>query len=166
MTSRAVLLSLSLFVPIVASAQATTSPIDGVWKITGVATTGANAATVTSPQPGLLIFARGHYSWISVNGSTSRTASPAAKDPAKLTDAEKLARYNEWNTFTANTGTFETKGSSLTRHLQVAKNVAVMNATAPTVQEFKIEGNTLTLVQKSAAGQPASETRTTLMRVQ
>jgi hypothetical protein len=166
MTRRAVLLTLFMLVPVVATAQANVaSPIDGVWKISEVVTTGANAATVASPQPSLLIFARGHYSWVSVNGTTPRTQSPAVKDPAKLTDAEKLARYAEWNPFTANAGTFETKGTTLTRRLLVAKNVGVMNAKDPTVHEFKIEGNTLWLVQKSAAGQPASETQTKFTRV-
>jgi hypothetical protein len=36
----------------------------------------------------------------------------------------------------------------------------------PAVAQFKIDGNTLTLVSKSAAGQPASETTTTLTRVE
>lgn len=165
MTRRAVLLTLSVLVPAVASAQAAASPVDGVWKITEVVTTGANAATVTNPQPSLIIFSRGHYSWINVNGTTPRTASPAPKDPAKLSEAERVARYEEWNPLTANSGTYETKGSTLTRHIQVAKNVGVMNAKTPTVQEFKIDGSTMTLVQKSAAGQPASETRTKLTRV-
>lgn len=167
MTSRAALLTLFLSFPALASAQATAAnPIDGVWKISEVVTTGANAATVTSPQPGLIIFARGHYSWVGVNGTTPRTQSPAAKDPANLTEAEKTARYAEWNPFTANSGTFTTKGNTLTRRLLVAKNVGAMNATSPTVQEFKLEGTTLWLIQKSAAGQPASETRTRLTRVQ
>lgn len=165
MTRRAALLTLALLVPVVAAAQTPASPIDGVWKITSVVTTGANASSVTAAQPALLIFARGYYSWVSVNGSTPRTQSPAAKEPGKLTDAEKVARYNEWNAFTANSGTFEIKGSTLTRQIQVAKNVGAMSATNPTVMEFKIDGNTLTLVQRSAAGQPASETRTTLTRV-
>jgi hypothetical protein len=166
MTSRAVLLTAFVLVSAVVSAQTVTSPLDGVWKITEVVTTGANAATVTSPQPSLLIFARGHYSWLSVGGATPRTQSPAAKDPAKLTDAETAARYAEWNPFTANSGTFETKGSTLSRRLLVAKNVGAMTAKNPQVHEFKIEGNTLWLVQKSAASQPASETRTKLTRVQ
>ena len=166
MTSRAALLTLLVLFPVVASAQANaTSPIDGVWKISEVVTTGANAGTVTNPQSSLLIFARGHYSWVSVNGTTPRIQSPAAKDPAKLSDAEKAARYAEWASFTANSGTFETKGNTLTRRLLVAKNVGAMNAKSPTVQEFKLEGKTLWLVQKSAAGQPASETRTKLTRV-
>jgi hypothetical protein len=167
MTSRAALLTLFLLLPVLASAQATAaSPIDGVWQIAEVTTTGANAATVTSPQPSLLIFARGHYSWVSVNGTSPRTQSAAAKDPASLTEAEKTMRYAEWNPFTANSGTFTTKGNTLTRRLLVAKNVGAMNATNPTVQEFKLEGTTLWLVQKSAAGQPVSETRTKLTRVQ
>jgi hypothetical protein len=166
MTSRAVLLTAFVLISVVVSAQTTTSPIDGVWKIAEVVTTGANAATVTSPQPGLLIFARGHYSWVSVGGTTPRQQSAAPKDPDKLTDAEKVARYDEWNPLTANSGTFATKGSTLTRQVQVAKNVSVMNAKTPQVHEFKIDGNTLLLIQKSAAGQPASETRTKLTRVQ
>jgi len=120
---------------------------------------------VTSPQSSLLIFARGHYSWLSVNGTTPRTQPAAAKDPANLTDAEKGARYAEWAPFTANSGTFETKGNTLTRRPLVAKTVGVMNAKNPQVHEFKVEGNTLSLVQKSAAGQPTSETRTKLTRV-
>ena len=166
MTSRAALLTLALLIPLVASAQTAASPIDGVWKITEVVTTGANAATNASPQPSVIIFARGHYSWVSIGGTSSRTQSPAPKDPAKLNDAEKSVRYDEWNPLTANSGTFTTKGSTLTRNLQVAKNVGVMNAKNPQVHDFKLEGNTLWLVQKSAAGQPASETRTKLTRVQ
>jgi hypothetical protein len=65
-----------------------------------VVTTGANAETISNPQPSVVIFARGHYSWVSVGGSKPR---PACK--------------------------------------------------------------TLVLISKSAAGQPASETRTTLTRV-
>jgi hypothetical protein len=166
MISRSAFLAMFLLVPMVASAQGAASPIDGVWKVTEVVTTGANAATVTNAQPGIVIFTRGYYSWVSVNGTAARTQSAAAKDPAKLTDAEKVARYAEWNPFTANSGTYETKGSTPTRHLQVAKNVGAMSATTPTVQEFKIDGKTMTLVQRSAAGQPVSETRTKLTRVQ
>src|SRR5215213_5304516 len=125
MTSRSAFLALFLLVPIAAFAQTAASPIDGVWKVTEVVTTGANAATVTNAQPGIVIFTRGYYSWVAVNGTAARTQSPTPKDPAKLTDAEKVARYTEWNPFTANSGTYETKGSTLTRNLQVAKNVGV-----------------------------------------
>lgn len=165
MTTRAALLTLCVLIPGVALAQ-TASPIDGVWKIAEVVTTGANAATNANPQQSLIIFARGHYSWININGTTTRPQAPAAKDPANPTDAEKLARFEEWNPLTAQSGTYETKGSTLSRRALVAKNVGAMNAKNPNVQEFKIEGNTLWLTSRSPAGQPASETRTKFTRVQ
>ena len=165
MMSRAVVFALVLFASVAAYAQSSSSPIDGVWRISEVVATGANAGTIANPQPSLVIFARGHYSWVSVTGTTPRKGStPAA--PGKLTDAEKMARYEEWAPLTANSGTFEVKGSTLTRRAQVAKNVGVMNAKNPIVQEFKIEGNTLWLTDRSAPGQPVSESRTKLTRVQ
>jgi hypothetical protein len=164
MTSRVVLLTVYVLFPGIAFSQ--TSPIDGVWKITEVVSTGANAATNATPQPSLIIFARGHYSWVSVQGPAPRTESPAPKDAAKFTDAEKIARYDEWNRLTAQAGTFVVKGTTLTRHALVAKNVGVMSPKNSDSREFKLEGNTLWLTSRSAAGQPASETRTKLTRVQ
>jgi len=56
------------------------------------------------------------------------------------------------------------KGSTLTTTPVVAKNPSVMGRTQ--TREFKLAGSTLTLISKSGAGQPASETRTTLTRVE
>ena len=164
MTSRAALLTLFLLVPGLALSQGSTAPIDGVWKIAEVVTTGANPATNTSPQASLIIFARGHFSWLSVGGTTPRKQSAAAATPGKLTDADKVARYEEWNPFTANTGTFEIKGSTLMRRMLVAKNVGVMSSTTPNVHEFKLEGDTLWLTGP-APGDPKSQTRFKLTRV-
>ena len=61
--------------------------------------------------------------------------------------------------------TYEVRGSTLTRRPIVAKNVNV-TTNPPTTGEFQIQGNTLVLTNKSAAGQPASETRLTLTRVE
>lgn len=149
-----------------AQGTATATSLEGVWKVAEIVTTGANAATNSSPQPSLVIFARGHYSYLSVNGTTPRPSAAPARDSAKLTDAEKIARYEEWNNFTANAGTYEVNGTTLTRRPSVAKSISVMTSTQPTVQEFKLEGNTLWLISKSASGQPASETRLKLTRVQ
>jgi hypothetical protein len=75
-----------------------------------------------------------------------RVAVASPKDSLKLTDDEKIARFEEWNTFVANSGTYEIKGSILIRHPIVAKNVSVMTKETPTVNEFKLEGtNTLWL---------------------
>jgi hypothetical protein len=144
----------------------TSSSIQGVWKITELVRTGANAANIKAPQPSLYIFTPRHYSIISVNGTQARPAVAAFKNPDKPTDAEKLAMYGMWSPFTANSGTYEIKGTTLTRRPLVAKNAEVMTTNPPAVGEFKIQGNTLVVTTKSAAGQPASETRLTLTRVE
>jgi hypothetical protein len=151
----------------VVSAQNNASSIQGVWKIVEITTTGANAAKNANPQPGLMIFTKGHYSQVNVQGTRPRPAFAPAKDPAKLTDAEKLARFEQWNPFAANSGTYQLTGSTLSRRPLVAKNVTVMTTDSPIVQEVRFEGNNmLWLITKSAAGQPQSETRTKLMRVE
>jgi hypothetical protein len=167
MSHRLLAAALLALAPTLASAQVKSapSPLEGVWKITEVITTGANAATNSSPQPNLVIFAMGHYSIISVGGTTASTAVPPAKDPNNPTDAEKIASYEHWKQLTANAGTYEVKGTSMTRRAMVAKNHSVMTATAPTVVEFKVDGNTLWLTSKSTDGQPESQTRTKLTRL-
>jgi hypothetical protein len=151
--------------PAPAEATAAAPSVEGVWRISEIVTTGANAATDASPQPSLVIFTDGHYSYLSVNGTSPRPEFAVAKDPAKLTDAEKIARFEQWNLFTGQAGTYEISGTTMTRRPLVAKNVAVMTTNPPIVSEFTLNGDTLVLITKSAEGQPASETRTTLTRV-
>ena len=167
MSHRAFVVAVLLSVSTVGFGQgkAAAPSVEGVWKIAEVVTTGANAATNASPQPSLIIFAQGHYSYVSVNGTTPRPTVADAKDPNNLTDAEKIARYEQWNLFSANAGTYDVKGTTITRRPLVAKNPAVMTTSPPIVQEFKLDGDTLWLISKSAAGRPASETRTKLVRV-
>ena len=155
---------LTMGVPALAGAQAAPS-LQGAWRVTEIEVTGANAATNKSPQPGLYVFTRQHYSIMTVNGTAPRKDFGTPRDPAKLTDAEKIARYEVWDAFTANSGTYQVSGSTLTARPLVAKNPGVMAGPAAT-REFRIEGSTLTLIQKSAAGQPVSETRTRLTRVE
>lgn len=138
--------------------------IQGAWRVAEVVVTGANASTNSKPFPGLYVFTNRHYSIIFINGSQPRPAF-TIKDPAKPTDAEKIAAYAQWNPFTANSGTYEIKSNTLTTRPIVAKNETVMAGPAQT-REFKLEGNTLWLTTRSAAGQPASETRTRLTRVE
>jgi hypothetical protein len=146
-----------------AALAAANGPLEGVWKITKVVTTGADAATTSSPQPSVIIFHQGYYAYVSA-GNEPRTAAPPAKNPDKLTDADKLAKFAEWEHVTAQGGTFEIKGTTLIRHPSVAKNVSVMTTDGPISQQFKRSGNSLLLISKSAAG-PSSETTTTLTRV-
>jgi Lipocalin-like domain len=140
-------LSIGFFLLSVNAAFAQTkSPIEGVWKITEVIWP-RQGSVVTNLQPGLLIFTRGYYSTVTVMGEQPRTAAAAAKDPQHLTDAEKIARFEEWRPFGASSGAYEIKGSTLIRRVTVAKNVRVMARGLPTIWEFKLEGpNTLWLL--------------------
>jgi len=147
------------------------SPVEGVWKVAEVQVVGgANPGTNTSPQPGFYIFTKGHYSIMTINGDKPRTAIAQGQgsgrgQPASLTDAQKLALYEHWSPFTANSGTYTVKGNVLTTRPLVAKNEGVMRG-EPQVREFKMEGAALWLITKPAAGQAGAETRTRLTRVE
>lgn len=168
MLCRAWTIALCLTVPTVGSAQKTSArgSLEGVWKVVETVTTGANASTITSPQPSLVIFTKGHYSSVIVHGAQPRPQFAPAKDPTKLTNSEKIARYEQWNPFTANAGTYEIIGTTLIRRPLVAKNESVMARNSTFANEFKLEGNTLWISVKSEPGQPTSETRTTLKRIE
>ena len=165
MSFKTSLITALLLVGAIELAPAQTTPsIQGVWRVTEAVVTGADASANKSPQPGLYVFTKQHYSIITVNSTTPRKDFGTAANPAALTAAEKMARYDAWDAFTANSGTYQTSGTTLTTRPMVAKNPGVMGTTA--TREFKIEGSTLTLIQKSAAGQPASQTTTKLTRLE
>jgi hypothetical protein len=168
MLCRALVIALSFAVPTVASAPQDTAKqsLEGVWKIVELTTTGANASTIGNPQPSLVIFTKGYYSYLSVTSEGPRPQFAPAKDPNNLTDAEKIARYAQWNPFTANAGTYEVKGKTIIRHPLVAKNESVMAKNSSFEGEFRLDGNTLWAVTKAPPGQPAGETRIKLKRVE
>lgn len=125
----------------------TKSPVEGVWKVAEVIPVGSNITDkptpMSNPQPGLLLFTKGYYSIVVVTGPNPRTV-VEAKDSQNLTDAEKIAFYEQWRAFTANSGTYEIKGSTITRRPSVAKNARVMTREEPMSFEFKMDGpNTL-----------------------
>ena len=158
----AVLALIACSIPQLGHAQG--GSLEGAWSVSEFVVTGANATTNRSPQPGLFLFTGRHYSIVTVNSTAPRQEVAAAANPAQLTDAEKLARYEAWRPFTANSGTYEVSGTALTTRPLVAKNPNAMGTS--TTWELKIEGNTLTLVQRSGANQPASEQRITLTRIE
>jgi hypothetical protein len=165
MKIRIALVGLFLLAAAIGGALAQSVPsVQGVWRVTDVVVTGAGATTNKTPQPNLYIFTKGHYSIVAVGGAVPRADYKAAANADKLTDAEKIARFEVWDPFTANSGTYQVSGNTLTTHPVTAKNPGVMGTTA--VRQFKITGTTLTLVSKSPAGQPASETTIHLTRVE
>jgi len=160
----------ALLLASMAYAQNAKKPIEGVWKVTEIVVTGAGASNVTSPQPSLFIFSRGYYSMMSIPGNRPR-ALFKAEEP---TNEEKIPAFDS---FVANTGRYEATGSSLTTRPILARYPNFMAGGFDKYQ-FRIEGNTLWLKEKSAdlnsrVGQqvvpstaPASETLLKLVRVE
>ena len=58
-----------------------------------------------------------------------------SKDPKKLTDAEKVAFYDEWAPFVASSGTYEVRGHTIITHNILAKRAA--GATAEIVESSR-----------------------------
>ena len=55
-----------------------------------------------------------------------RAAVEPAKDPQKLTDAEKIARFEQGRQFPEGSGTYGFKGTTLNMRAMVAKSVRAM----------------------------------------
>ena len=69
--------------------------------------------------------------------------------------------------FTANGGTYEVKGNTLTNHPSIAKNPTVMASGATNTFSFKMDGKTLTLTSvTNTQGPVANPTTWTLTRVE
>lgn len=109
-------------------AQPAAGSLKGAWRV--VAVTGADGKTDSAPQPGLYIFTDRHY-------SIQRVTAPRVALPAQnATDKELAAAFGP---YTANSGTYELKGATLTTRPMVAKNPNVMTGTAPPPSELRFE---------------------------
>ena len=144
--------------------------IEGVWRVSEIVVTGAGASTISSPQPGLFIFTRSHYSIMYIPGSKPR----ALKKAEAATTVEKIAAFDS---FLANAGAYELAGSTLTIRPIVARDPNYMVG-GFNKYEVRIDGKTLTLTNKSTdlnmrfgeqvvpSKAPASETRIKLVRLE
>ena len=118
--------------------------LQGVWKVTEFSTSVSSASTITTTaQPGIFIFTKKNYSIMFVSSDGPRPDLPL-QNP---TDAQKTAA---WGPFSANSGSYEIKGTTLTTHPVVAKHPAVMKPGAFVTYDFKIQGNTLLLTPKES----------------
>jgi hypothetical protein len=138
--------------------------------VTEIVVTGANASTVANPQPGLFIFAQKHYSIMWVPGNEPRSLFKGESP----TEQEKIAAYDS---FVANSGTYEMDGATLTVHPMVARSPNFMSG-GISKSQLRIEGTTLWLTQKNTdvivrtgnlaapSSSAASETRLKLSRVE
>lgn len=143
----------------VAQEHLTTKSFEGVWRVSKVVQGGV---VNINPQPSLYMFSRGYYSALRVNGNEPRKQAPAPKDPTHLTDAEKIALYDEWAPYAASGGTYEVKGDTMINHNLLAKMVRGMTLTEEaTISDF--DGNSF--VARPKAGNPNSDRKTTYIRV-
>jgi hypothetical protein len=164
-------LTLMVLCTTIVSAQSSTKkPIEGVWRVTEIVVTGEDASNVPNPQPGLIIFTQKHYSVMWVPGNQPRSLF-IGQNP---TNDEKIAAYDS---FVANSGSYEVAEGILTLHPMVARSPNFM-AGGVSKNQLRIEGTTMWLTQKNTdlslrtgdrvapSSGPASETRLKLSRVE
>src|SRR5260221_9625828 len=108
-------LFLVMFSVPVAAQSGSRGRLEGAWKVSEIVVIGAGAFSAPSPNPGLFIFTKTHYS-VFVAPVKQPRALFATETP---TIAEKVAAFES---MAANTGTYEISGSTLTVRPMVAKN--------------------------------------------
>jgi hypothetical protein len=123
--------------------------LEGVWKITEVTMAGLNARTISNPAPSLFIFTKKHYNL------AFATADRPILPRQNATDAQNLAA---WTPFSAESGTYEVKGTELTIHPIIAKNTYILKPGSFLTSDIKLQGNTLVLTQKADQDGPKSGT--------
>lgn len=155
-----VVLSTVLLAGAVASAQS----VQGAWEpVEVVVKGGPEPGTNSSPQPGLVIFTKGHYSHMYVPGDEARKDHAGTGPDYSPTDAEKVRSYDS---FVANSGTYEISGSKLTTQTMVAKNPNRMSDRVSVTYDFKLDGDTLWLTSTRTVDGQEIETRTKLTRLE
>jgi hypothetical protein len=118
-----------------AEAQATSSPLEGVWTVVAVDPAGADP--IDPAQPGLYIFAGDHYSAVYAPGPEPRIKSQTSFLP---TAEEILAQYQS---IIVNSGSYEVDGDSFTLRPMIAKSPGFVGGYL--TGTFVLLGDTLTL---------------------
>lgn len=117
-------------------------PLEGAWSVVSISVTGPDSSANATVQPSIYLFGDKHYSMMRVTGNQPRTL--AAADSA--TDAEKLAAYDS---FVANSGTYEVADSTITTHPVVARSPNFMSGGSDKYY-FRVSGDTLWLANTGA----------------
>ena len=146
------------------------NPLEGVWKVAAITVTGNNPTTISSPQPGLVIFGKTYFSMMYVSSDKERPIYAAAAP----TPGEKIAAFDS---LIANAGIYELSGKTLTIRPTVARNPGFTGGGFATYT-IRAEAKTLWLTIKSSAfnfrvgdkivplSGPASETTIKLTRLE
>jgi hypothetical protein len=127
--------------------------LEGAWLVVEVVTTGPSARTISSPQPGLLLFTGGHYSYTLINGDEPRPGLPPG-----VASAEALLMA--WNPFSANAGTYEISGDRMIRRPIVAKDPNAMAPGAYNEYTFRMSADTLWVTTVGTEAGPARNPQT------
>ena len=125
-----------LLAPPGVEAQSATDALQGAWQVAEVVTGGPASQTLDSPQPSLLLFTGGHYSYTLINGQQ-----PRPDLPRRAATAAEL--HSVWNPFSANAGTFEVSGNTMTRRPIVAKSPDAMAPGAFNEYTYRLSTDTL-----------------------
>ena len=149
----------ALLAPTMAWAQGGNS-LEGVWRTTEVRITGPSARTISSPQPGLVIFTDGYYSNMAVIGDGPRVEPDGF--PATATADELRA---VWGRFIAQAGTYEVEAWLLTVRPQVARNPTGMRPGqfATVAYALTPDGNTLTIMPNRTEDGPVENPTTVIL---
>jgi len=118
---------------IVLRAQGNAAALVGVWRIAETITTGPDGKRNPSPQPGLLIFTKRHYSVTFVTSDSPRPELPA-------TGATDRQRSEAFGAFDSVAGTYEVKGDQILFTRIVAKNPNAMRPGASATDTLRFEG--------------------------
>jgi hypothetical protein len=135
--------------------QQTAQDLEGAWRVTEVVTTGRLARIHSTPQPGLLLFTGRYYSYMLVTSDQ-----PRPDPPRGYASVEEM--LDVWSPFTANAGTFEVSGSSMTRRPMVAKSPDTMAQGAFNEYTFRLSADTLWVTTVGTEGGPTRNPTTVL----
>jgi len=134
-----------------------TSSLDGAWRVDALI--GPGARLVDDPQPGLLLFTGRYYSYVFVT-------SQGPRPPLPIGPATPEALVNVWNPFTANAGTFETRGEVMIRRPFVAKSPDAMAPGAFNEYTFRMSADTMWVTPtRTEAGDIRAPTTARYVRV-
>jgi hypothetical protein len=143
--------------------QSTPRSIQGVWRIEEATITGPAARTIPfRARPNLTIITAKHYSRVEIQADGPR---PALADAAKATADELRA---VWGPVVTEAGTYDvTQDGLITMRPIASKNPAVMGPGVFITYAYRLDGDTLSLTQRSNQNGPfANPFVLKLMRVE
>ena len=124
---------------LVLSGIAAAQNVAGAWRLDEIKTTGTDVKSVKFSQPNMYLFTKGHFSIIRIEGDKSRSTD----DWQTMTREQVIDTYIKQ--FSASSGTYEMKGSTLTMKTTIAKSPGFMARANWISYTVAINGSTMTL---------------------